>query len=88
MAKEKFTPPTIEEIAEYCKQRKNGIDAEAFWAHYEARGWIYKGNIKMVSWKAAVITWEKYNKTRRSATVVASSTKTLFDPSSYFGEIQ
>ena len=35
----RFTPPTVEEVEEYCRERDNGIDAEHFIDYYEARGW-------------------------------------------------
>jgi len=54
----KFKKPTIEEIEEYCKERKNGIDADRFYNFYESKGW-YVGKNKMKDWKACVRTWEK-----------------------------
>jgi hypothetical protein len=57
----RFRPPTIEEITEYCAERKNGIDPELFHAHYTSVGWKTKGGTKLSSWKAAVTTWEKRN---------------------------
>jgi hypothetical protein len=59
--KESFRKPTIEEIDAYCRERNNSVDAEAFYYHYESKGWLI-GKAKMKSWKAAVITWEKGNK--------------------------
>ena len=56
-----FKKPTIEEIKEYCKERNNGIDAEAFYDFYESKDW-YVGKNKMKDWKACVRTWEKRNK--------------------------
>lgn len=56
--KERFKKPSIEEIEEYCKERKNGIDAERFYNFYESKGW-YVGKNKMKDWKACVRTWEK-----------------------------
>ena len=53
-----FTPPTIEEIAEYCQSRGNGISAERFFDHYSANGWKV-GKTAMKDWKAAVRNWEK-----------------------------
>lgn len=57
----KFVKPTLEEVAEYCKSRNNNIDPEAFIAHYESNGWKV-GKNPMVSWKSAIITWEKNHK--------------------------
>lgn len=56
----KFIKPTIEEINEYCLERKNGIDAESFYNFYESKGWKV-GNQPMKNWKACIITWEKRN---------------------------
>lgn len=57
----KFVPPTVEEVKNYCDERNNGIDAEAFVAFYDSKGWMI-GKNKMKSWKSAVITWEKSRK--------------------------
>ena len=54
----KFIKPTIEEITEYCKERNNGINANAFYDFYESKNW-YVGKNKMKDWKACVRTWEQ-----------------------------
>lgn len=51
-------PPSVDEVAAYCRERNNGIDAESFVDYYAARGWMI-GKTKMKDWKAAVRTWEK-----------------------------
>ncbi len=56
----KFIKPTVEQIAEYCIERKNNIDAERFYNHYESNGWSV-GKNKMKDWKASVRTWERNN---------------------------
>jgi hypothetical protein len=53
-----FKKPTLDEVKNYCIERNNNIDAEAFIAYYESKGWTV-GSGKMKKWKAAVITWEK-----------------------------
>lgn len=63
---EKFKPPTVDEVKAYCKERNNGIDAEAFVMFYESKGWKI-GKNKMKNWKAAVITWEKNRKEKAGA---------------------
>ena len=59
--RKKFIPPTVEEVAEYCKQRKNNIDAEEFVSWYGARNWM-SGKTKITNWKLCIITWEKRKK--------------------------
>ncbi len=54
----RFTPPTVEEVASYCRERGNSIDPEDFVNHYEAKGWKI-GNTKVASWQACVRTWER-----------------------------
>lgn len=54
----RFVPPTVDDVRAYCAERQNGIDAEAFVAYYESKGWRI-GSAPMKSWKAAVVTWER-----------------------------
>lgn len=54
----RFSPPTVDEVREYCQERNNGIDAAAFVDFYAARGWMI-GKTHMKDWKAAVRTWER-----------------------------
>jgi predicted phage replisome organizer len=54
----RFTPPSVQEVEQYCKERNYGIDAEAFVAFYESKGWLI-GKAKMKNWKSAVVTWVK-----------------------------
>lgn len=56
--KSSFVAPTVEEVAQFCAERGNGIDAEAFVAFYASKGWKI-GTTPMKDWKAAVVTWEK-----------------------------
>lgn len=60
----KFKPPTLEMVQAYCKERNNGIDAEAFIDHYQANNW-FRGKTKISDWQACVRTWEKPNKEKK-----------------------
>ncbi|MBC42953.1 MAG: DNA replication protein DnaD [Pusillimonas sp.] len=62
----RFKKPSFNEVNNYCLERKNNIDAEAFIAFYESKGWMVGSN-KMKNWKQAVITWEK-NDVKTSST--------------------
>ena len=54
----RFTPPTVEEVCNYCYERNNNVDPERFVDYYTSNGWVV-GKNKMKDWKAAVRTWEK-----------------------------
>ena len=56
-----FKKPTVDEVAEYCRERNNGINPHNFIDYYEAKGWMI-GKNKMKDWKAAVRTWENRRK--------------------------
>ena len=57
----RFTPPTVKEVAAYCKERGNNISPEAFIDYYSSKGWMV-GRNKMKDWKAAVRNWERRQK--------------------------
>ena len=54
----RFVKPTIEEVADYCEERSNNVDAEKFYDYYSSNGWKV-GKNAMKDWKASVRTWEK-----------------------------
>lgn len=54
----RFAKPTIEEVADYCDERQNDVDAEKFYDYYSSNGWKV-GKNAMKDWKASVRTWEK-----------------------------
>ena len=56
--KGRFKKPSVNDIVDYCKERNNNIDAEAFIDFYESKDWKI-GKNKMKDWKAAVRTWER-----------------------------
>lgn len=54
----RFTPPTIEQVTEYCRERNNGVNPVKWFNYYTANGWKV-GKNPMKDWKAAVRTWEE-----------------------------
>lgn len=53
-----FVPPTLQEVIDYCIERRNNVDPEKFISYYESNGWMV-GRNKMKDWRAAVRTWER-----------------------------
>lgn len=56
--KKNFKKPTLDEVQQYCSERKNNISAEKFIDYYESNGWKV-GRNSMKDWKAAIRNWEK-----------------------------
>ena len=56
-----FKKPTVEEVHQYCNERKNKVCADAFIDFYESKDWQI-GKNKMKNWKACVRTWESREK--------------------------
>lgn len=53
-----FVVPSVNEIADYCTQRANDVDALQFFDYYQSKGWsVGKGEMK--DWRAAVRIWER-----------------------------
>lgn len=62
----KFTPPTLEEVQAYCKERNNKVDAKAFFDYFTTGGWKDSKGNPVKNWKQKIITWEKYEPKRES----------------------
>ena len=59
--RKRFTPPTVDEVREYCFERGNSVDPQRFVDYYTSNGWMV-GKNKMKDWKAAVRNWEQKDK--------------------------
>lgn len=58
-----FRKPTVEQIKNYCKERKNNIDPQYFFDKNEGNGWVTGRNKTPIKdWEAVVRTWEKFSK--------------------------
>ncbi|MBR1773916.1 MAG: hypothetical protein IJ759_00150 [Bacteroidales bacterium] len=83
-----FIKPTIQEIADYCKERQNNISAEIFFDFYESKGWMI-GKNPMKDWRAAVRTWERTQHRNKNDTNHANNTadfRTHIDPTTDYGQ--
>lgn len=59
----RFTPPSVDEVAAYCRERGNAVDAQRFVDFYASKGWKV-GNAGMKDWHAAVRNWERQDNTK------------------------
>ena len=80
-----FTPPTLEEVQAYCKERNNNVDAKQFWDYYDAAGWKDQTGKPVKSWKQKMIAvWEKpRDENTRYGTKTTTRTRKYGDPDYY-----
>lgn len=67
----RFVPPSLQEIENYCLERKNRISPQGFFDFYESKGWMI-GKNRMKDWRAAIRTWERKEHGTQSEDVSAS----------------
>ncbi len=80
------TPPKVEEVEAYCRERGNDIDASRFVDYYAVSGWK-RGGKSIEDWRALIRLWEqngRANKNPPAGTAGAwggNGSKTGCDPS-------
>lgn len=60
-----FVPPTFEEVAACCVERKNSVDPKKFFDYYSAGQWKDSRGDPVKNWKQKLITWERRDNDRR-----------------------
>ncbi len=55
----RFSPPSVEDVRDYCVERGNSVDAERFCDYYAANGWVQGKGKPIKDWRATVRTWER-----------------------------
>lgn len=56
-----FTPPTLEEVQAYCRERNNSVNPQKFYDYFSASDWVDSKGNKVRNWKQKVITWEAHS---------------------------
>lgn len=56
--RKRFQPPSISEVADYCREHSLSMDAERFVDYYTANGWM-AGRSRMRDWQAAARNWAR-----------------------------
>lgn len=78
LARVPFQAPSVEDVAQHCKEKGYTFDPEAFVAFYESKGWKI-GHQPMRKWKSACVTWNK-RQSAEPVTVSASKPEPKVDP--------
>ena len=60
--RKQFTPPSLEEVKAYCKEKELSVDAEFFYNYYTKTDWIDSKGEPVRNWKSKAITWSLKNK--------------------------
>ena len=76
-----FTPPTLEEVTSYCKERQNSVDPRKFFEYYSVAGWKDSKGNQVKNWKQKMIAnWEKDKpKTEEPVPVYDSKNNVVMD---------
>ncbi len=53
-----FTPPSLEEVKAYVKDKGLNVDAQKFFNYYEATNWKDRDGKQVLSWKGKAVTWD------------------------------
>lgn len=56
--REKFKPPSVDEVRAYAKEKGLALDPEQFCDFYGSKGWVV-GNAPMKDWKLAANNWSR-----------------------------
>lgn len=59
----RFSPPSVDDVQEFCEEKGLIVDADRFVCHYQSNGWMV-GKNKMRDWRAAVRNWAKREQER------------------------
>jgi hypothetical protein len=65
--RKRFTPPTLQEIEAYCRERNNKVDPKKFYDYFTASDWYDSKGKKVRSWKQKIITWESYSDDKKTS---------------------
>lgn len=68
----RFTPPTAQDVRNYCNEKNISIDAERFVDYYASKGWLV-GKAKMKDWRAAVRNWARNEKPKTAAPAIKTA---------------
>lgn len=57
--RDRFKPPTIDEVQQYITERGYIVNAQQFVDYYESVGWKISGKSPMKNWKSTVNNWNR-----------------------------
>ena len=73
--RKRFTPPTLEEVQAYVKERNSPVNADEFFEYYKTGHWKDSEGKPVQSWKQKLLTWEKHEPAKKKTPYNASCDK-------------
>lgn len=55
----KFTPPTLQEIEDFVREKSLSVDCYKFFNYFDVSNWVDSKGNKVKNWKQKLITWDK-----------------------------
>ena len=79
--KDRFIPPTLEEIEQYCRERGNNVDAKRVYDYYTSANWKDGRGNPVKNWKQKIIAvWER---SAESPAVASERKKVAYEGKDY-----
>ena len=63
--KEKFQPPTLEEVNAYVKEKNLNVNGKKFYDYFTEGNWIDAKGQKVKNWKQKILTWNSYGSNKQ-----------------------
>lgn len=64
--KERFAPPTLEDVKSYAKASGLTVNPETFFHYFDEGGWKDANGKRVRNWKQKMITWSSHEKTSKA----------------------
>lgn len=79
---ERFSPPPLDDVREYCRTKNLDVDPERFVDYYNSNGWKV-GKTGMKDWKATVRNWSRSQRQESTAKTKQIGSFNNFDQREY-----
>lgn len=64
--RERFVPPTLEEVQDYCEEKHLGVDPIVFFQYFTEGHWMDSKGQKVRNWKQKILTWNSHGNGTRA----------------------
>jgi len=72
--RKKFTPPSLADVQEYCRQNDINIDVQKFFKYYQVSNWHKSDGTPVTYWKQCLVSWQQRDAANHAAPSSSAST--------------